>query len=61
MYVFMHYCAPILLNNTTGYIPLVLVLYELIMYIKTHGSELRGQEKCTHNDYQESIYAYQNV
>jgi len=31
--VSIHYCASILLNNTTGYIPLVLVLYKLIMHI----------------------------
>jgi len=29
--------------------------------IKTHGSELHGQEKRPCDDYQESIYTYQNV
>jgi len=29
--------------------------------IKTHGSESHGQEKRPRDDYQESIYAYQNV
>jgi len=33
----------------------------LLGHIKTHGSELRGQEKCPHDDYRESIYVYQNV
>jgi len=50
----------------THYITLHMYVYihntsDIHLIIKTHGSELRDQEKRPRDDYRESIYAYQNV
>jgi len=51
--------ARFVLRISTGCHPSL--IYKAFSYIKTHGSESRGQEKRPRDDYQESIYAYQNV